>query len=69
MPSIEELLKEMYRYLLDPNDPDRAFVKFAPEDKTVMLINNFGGLSNLELEAVAGVARTVLGTTPFDSQS
>jgi triose/dihydroxyacetone kinase / FAD-AMP lyase (cyclizing) len=69
MPSAEDLLKEMFLYLLDPADEDRAFVKFSPHDKTVMLINNFGGLSNLELEALTGVARAVLGTCPDHKRS
>lgn len=55
MPSVEEIIKEMLKYLLDPNDTDRAFVPFAPEDNVVMLINNFGGLSGLELEALTNV--------------
>ena len=55
MPPVEEIVKEMLRYLLDPNDSDRAFVKFDPKDNVVMLINNFGGLSGLELEALTNV--------------
>lgn len=54
-------MKEMYRYLLDPSDPDRGFVKFDTNDKVVMLVNNFGGLSNLEIDALASVARKQLG--------
>ena len=45
-------VKKMLAQLLDQNDEDRAYVKIEPSDKTVMLINNFGGLSNLELGAV-----------------
>lgn len=54
-------MKELFLYLLDPSDSDRAFVKFNPNDEVVMLMNNFGGLSNLELEALTNVARTQLG--------
>jgi triose/dihydroxyacetone kinase / FAD-AMP lyase (cyclizing) len=53
----------MLLYLLDPNDADRAFVKFDPSDKVVLLVNNFGGLSNLELDALTHVARLQLGKT------
>lgn len=55
MPPVEDIVKEMLKYLLDPNDSDRAFVKFDPKDNVVMLINNFGGLSGLELEALTNV--------------
>ncbi|KAF2681605.1 dihydroxyacetone kinase [Lentithecium fluviatile CBS 122367] len=55
MPPVEDTVKEMLKYLLDPNDSDRAFVKFDPRDNVVMLINNFGGLSGLELEALTNV--------------
>ncbi|ORY17097.1 dihydroxyacetone kinase [Clohesyomyces aquaticus] len=60
MPSAEDIVKEMLRYLLDPSDKDRAFVTFAPSDSVVMLVNNFGGLSGLEFEALTNVTLTVL---------
>jgi dihydroxyacetone kinase len=49
------LIQELLRYLLDENDKDRAFVKFTSEDEVALLINNFGGLSNLELEALTSL--------------
>ncbi|KAF2658917.1 dihydroxyacetone kinase [Lophiostoma macrostomum CBS 122681] len=55
MPSAEDIVKEMLKYLLDPKDSDRAFVEFKPEDNIVMLINNFGGLSGLELEGLVNL--------------
>ncbi|KAJ4355454.1 uncharacterized protein N0V89_003470 [Didymosphaeria variabile] len=60
MPSATDIIKEMLKYLLDPNDSDRAFVTFNPKDNVVMLINNFGGLSGLELEALTNLALQVL---------
>lgn len=60
MPSVEDIVKEMLKYLLDPNDKDRAFVEFNPEDNVVMLVNNFGGLSGLEFEALVNVTLQVL---------
>ncbi|OMP83204.1 Dihydroxyacetone kinase [Diplodia seriata] len=56
MPSPHDLIKEMLLYVLDPNDSDRAFVKFDPKDEVAMVINNFGGLANLELEALTQIA-------------
>lgn len=60
MPSPEDIIKEMLRYLLDPSDSDRAFVPFSPSDNVVMLVNNFGGLSGLEFDAMVHLALEVL---------
>ncbi|KAF9736491.1 hypothetical protein PMIN06_006584 [Paraphaeosphaeria minitans] len=60
MPSATDIIKQMLTYLLDPSDTDRAFVPFAPSDNVVMLVNNFGGLSGLELEALTSLALQVL---------
>ncbi|KAL8703200.1 MAG: hypothetical protein Q9201_003619 [Fulgogasparrea decipioides] len=46
------LLKIMLAQMLDQNDKDRAYVKVKEGDDIVLLINNFGGTSNLELSAV-----------------
>lgn len=56
----------MLLYLLDPNDSDRAFVVFdGSKDEVVLLINNFGGLSNLELEALTYITKTQLSKSPL----
>ena len=55
MPSAEDIIKEMLKFLLDPKDSDRAFVPFNPSDNIVMLVNNFGGLSGLEFEGLVNV--------------
>ena len=60
MPGPEDVVKEMLRSLLDPTDADRAFVPFLPSDNIVMLVNNFGGLSGLEFDAITNVALQVL---------
>lgn len=60
MPSATDIIKQMLKYLLDPSDTDRAFVTFNPSDNVVMLVNNFGGLSGLELEALTDLALQVL---------
>lgn len=46
------LVKIMLAQMLDQNDKDRAYVKIGKRDDTVLLVNNFGGTSNLELSAV-----------------
>ncbi|KAL5115564.1 hypothetical protein ACEQ8H_006540 [Pleosporales sp. CAS-2024a] len=62
MPSPQDIIKEMLRYLLDPADKDRAFVPFAPTDNVVMLCNNFGGLSGLEFDAMVHIALETLAS-------
>lgn len=46
------LIKIMLAQLLDQNDEDRAYVKISKGDDIAILINNFGGTSNLELSAI-----------------
>jgi triose/dihydroxyacetone kinase / FAD-AMP lyase (cyclizing) len=60
MPPVEELVGVMLKYCLDPNDKDRAFVEFKQDDMVCLLINNFGGMSNFEIEALTSVTRKVL---------
>jgi dihydroxyacetone kinase len=60
MPSPQDIVKEMLRYLLDPSDKDRAFVPFSPNDNVVLLANNFGGLSGLEFDAMVNITLETL---------
>lgn len=46
------LVKTMLAQLLDPSDTDRAYVKIGKNEDILLLVNNFGGTSNLELGAV-----------------
>ncbi|KAF7550670.1 hypothetical protein G7Z17_g5558 [Cylindrodendrum hubeiense] len=53
-PSVESLVDHCLKRLCDPNDKERAFVSFEnKDDQVILLINNYGGLSNLELGALA----------------
>lgn len=60
MPHVDEIVADMLNYCLDPKDQDRAFVEFKPDDVVLLLINNLGGMSNFELEALTGVTRKML---------
>lgn len=51
------LVKKMLQYMLDPNDKDRAFLSISSKDETVVLVNNLGGVSPLEL---GGITNEVL---------
>jgi len=46
------LIAELLALLCDPNDPERAFVKFNKNDEIVLLINNYGGMAELEIGAL-----------------
>ncbi|KAJ5881161.1 Dihydroxyacetone kinase 1 [Penicillium subrubescens] len=47
-----ETVSTMLKHLLDQNDADRAFVKRSPENEFVLLINNLGGVSPIELAGI-----------------
>jgi triose/dihydroxyacetone kinase / FAD-AMP lyase (cyclizing) len=51
-PDLDIILEIMLNQLLDMADEDRAFVNFARAEKVVLLVNNLGGLSILELSAI-----------------
>ncbi len=57
------LVKTMLAQMLDPSDKDRAYVNIDPSDQTVLLINNFGGTSNLELGGIVSEVMTQLKET------
>lgn len=50
--NLVELVSTMLRQLLDENDKDRAYITRTPQDKFVLLINNLGGVSPLELSGL-----------------
>ena len=51
----------MLDLMLDQNDPERAFVKFKDGDELVLMVNNQGGMSNLEMGAVVDETLNQLG--------
>lgn len=44
-------VNKMLQQLLDQSDTNRAYLKIDKSDRVALLINNFGGVSNLELGA------------------
>lgn len=59
--NLPQLVQIMLRQLLDQNDPDRAYVKWQPGDEFVLLINNLGGVSVLELSGITDEVYQQLG--------
>ncbi|KAK8124060.1 hypothetical protein PG999_003978, partial [Apiospora kogelbergensis] len=62
-PPVEDLIAHCLRLLCDPNDPERAFVDFHADDAVVLVINNYGGVSNLELGALTDETMVQLDQT------
>lgn len=62
IPSVEQLAESLLKYLLDPNDSDRAYVKFDKNDDVVLMINNLGATSNLELYAIQSIVNNKLNS-------
>jgi len=61
IPSVEDLVKRLLNLVCDQNDAERAFARFNKGDDTVLLINNYGGLSNLEVGALTEEVLSQLG--------
>ena len=57
-PTAEGLVSEVLRYLLDEGDEERGYVNFREGDETVLMVSNFGGMSNLEM---GGLVDEILG--------
>ncbi|KAF6822522.1 dihydroxyacetone kinase [Colletotrichum plurivorum] len=62
-PSVKDLVDSMLKLLCDPNDAERAFVTFESGDEVTLLINNYGGLSILELGALTDEVQTQLASS------
>lgn len=66
IPNAPQLVDTMYKKLLDKSDKERHYVDFDDNDDYVMLINNIGGTSSLELYTLAhyALARVPLKKRP-----
>ncbi len=53
-----ELVRTLLAQLLDERDEDRAFLKVGKNDEVVLLVNNLGGVSVLEM---GGITAEVVG--------
>jgi len=56
-------VKTMLRYMLDPSDKDRAFLQVSKSDDTVLLVNNLGGVSPLEMGGITAEVVNQLSQT------
>ena len=62
VPALKDLLPQLVEFLTVTTDSDRSFLPFKNDgsDRVVLLVNNLGGVSELELANVAGEARRAL---------
>ena len=62
VPPLNELIQTLLDLLLSQSDPDRGFLptEGSGRDNVVLLVNNLGGVSELELGGIAREAVTAL---------
>ncbi|KIY51925.1 dihydroxyacetone kinase [Fistulina hepatica ATCC 64428] len=65
VPSLSELIPKLIDLLTSTTDKERSFVPFKGKDNVVLLVNNLGGLSELELAGVVGATRSELDKRGF----
>ena len=55
VPPLKTLLPQLVEFLTSTTDPERAFLPFKNDgsDRVVLLVNNLGGVSELELSSIA----------------
>jgi triose/dihydroxyacetone kinase / FAD-AMP lyase (cyclizing) len=58
--SLAPLVKKMLAQMLDSSDNDRNYLSISKQDKTVLFINNLGGVSPLELGGIVTEVHTQL---------
>ncbi|EPQ56353.1 dihydroxyacetone kinase [Gloeophyllum trabeum ATCC 11539] len=65
VPPLKELIPQLLEFITSTSDPDRSFLPFRNDgsDEVVLMVNNLGGVSELELVAVVGEAVKALQGT------
>ncbi|ODQ48859.1 hypothetical protein PICMEDRAFT_57023 [Pichia membranifaciens NRRL Y-2026] len=62
IPTAEHLVETLLQYLLDPNDKERYYVPYEKDDEFVLMVNNLGATSNLELYAIQSIVTEKLAS-------
>jgi len=65
VPPLHNLIPHLLELLTSTTDPDRSFVPFQGKDDIVVLVNNLGGISELELSGVVAATRKALDAHGF----
>lgn len=53
IPKLSELVPQILDLILSTSDPSRSFIPFKGQDNVILMVNNLGGVSELELGAIA----------------
>ncbi|OAL51699.1 dihydroxyacetone kinase [Pyrenochaeta sp. DS3sAY3a] len=61
-PRLPHLIKMMLDQLLNQDDGDRSYVDFSNAEEIVLLVNNLGGISKLEIGGITLKSRVLSGT-------
>jgi len=64
VPSRQELMEQLLEMLISTSDPERSFGNFKGDtgDRVVLMVNNLGGLSELELSGISREALSALSS-------
>jgi dihydroxyacetone kinase len=65
IPKLAELIPRLLDLLTSTTDPDRSFVPFKGKDNIVLLVNNLGGISELEMCGIVAEVRRQLDARSF----
>ena len=65
IPPLSELLPQLLDLLTSTSDAERSFVPFKGNDDVVLLVNNLGSVSELELSGIVAEARKAVQARGF----
>ncbi|KAF9006083.1 Dak1 domain-containing protein [Cyathus striatus] len=68
VPPLSDLIPQLLDLLTSTTDPDRSFVPFSGSDDLVLLVNNLGSTSELELAGIVAEIRKTLDRRGFNIQ-
>ena len=60
VPPLNELVPQLLALITSTADKERSFLPFQGNDEVVLLVNNLGGLSELELGGIVAETRRAL---------
>ncbi|PCH44361.1 dihydroxyacetone kinase 1 [Wolfiporia cocos MD-104 SS10] len=60
VPPLSELIPQLLELLTSTTDPERSFLPFTGKDRLVLLVNDLGGTSELEMTAIVRETRIAL---------
>jgi dihydroxyacetone kinase len=62
IPELSKLVPQLLDLITSTSDPSRSFLPFKGQDRVILMVNNLGGVSELELGAI-------VAQVTFDLQS